>query len=124
MHVDNRKKDILVLGICPTQGSDNTALTKEAEYYINFSEKQDKICLSQHYNGNNSFLFVNWVKIYQFKLKDSEINVYPLCLANILFWVDFLFGKVLHLVTWKGLDYTDMCMIFQLILVALVLLTF
>ena len=59
VHVDNRKEDILVLGKGPTQGSDNTALTEEAEYCINFREKQDKFCLSQHYNGNNSFLFVN-----------------------------------------------------------------
>ena len=39
--------------------------------------------LSLHYNGSNSFLFVNAVKIYQFKAKDSEVNPYPLCLGNI-----------------------------------------
>ena len=37
-----------------------------------------------HFNGSNSFLFVNATKIYQFKAKDSEINKYPLCLGNIL----------------------------------------
>ena len=36
-----------------------------------------------HYNGSNSFLFVNATKIYQFKAKDSEIKKYPLCLGNI-----------------------------------------
>ena len=40
--------------------------------------------LSLHYNGSNSFLFVNVVKIYQFKAKDSEIKLYPLFLGNIL----------------------------------------
>ena len=40
-------------------------------------------CLSLHYNGSNSFLYVNCVKIYQFKVKDSEIKPYPLCLCNI-----------------------------------------
>ena len=38
--------------------------------------------LSLHYNGGNSFLFVNAVKMYQFKEKDSEIKPYPLCLGN------------------------------------------
>ena len=36
-----------------------------------------------HYNGSNSFLFVNAVKMYQFKAKDSDIKPYPLCLGNI-----------------------------------------
>ena len=36
-----------------------------------------------HYNGSNSFLFVNATKIYQFKAKDSEIKPNPLCLGNI-----------------------------------------
>ena len=36
-----------------------------------------------HYNGSNSFLFVNAVKMYQFKAKDSDIKRYPLCLGNI-----------------------------------------
>ena len=36
-----------------------------------------------HYSGTDSFLFVNGVKIYQFKAKDSELNVYPLYLDNI-----------------------------------------
>ena len=32
--------------------------------------------LSLHYNGSNSFLFANAVKMYQFKAKDSEIKPY------------------------------------------------
>ena len=36
-----------------------------------------------HYNGSNSFLFVNATKVYQFKAKDFEIEKYPLCLRNI-----------------------------------------
>ena len=30
-----------------------------------------------------AILFVNGVKSYQFKAKDSEITTYPLCLGNI-----------------------------------------
>ena len=36
-----------------------------------------------HYNGENSFLFVNGTEIIWFKAKDSKIATYPLCLGNI-----------------------------------------
>ena len=39
--------------------------------------------LSLHYNGENSYLFVNGKEIYKFKAKDSEIVVGPICLGNI-----------------------------------------
>lgn len=38
--------------------------------------------LGLHYNGSNIFLFVNTVKMYHFKAKDSEKKLYPLCLGN------------------------------------------
>ena len=81
-HIDNKKKDILVLGKGPTQGLEHT-LTAEKMYSINFTEKNKKFCLSLHYNGENSYLFVNGTEIYKFKAKDSEIVASPLCLGNI-----------------------------------------
>ena len=36
-----------------------------------------------HYNGANSYLFVNGTEIYKFKAKDSKIVASPLCLGNI-----------------------------------------
>ena len=42
-----------------------------------------KFCLSLHYNGANSYLFVNGTHIYKFKSKDSEIVPNPLCSGNI-----------------------------------------
>ena len=36
-----------------------------------------------HYNGTNSYLFVNVTEIYKFKSKDSEIVATQLCLVNI-----------------------------------------
>ena len=81
--IDNKGKDILILGEGRTQGLDDTTLTAEAKYSINFSRSQRKFCLSLHYNGTNSFLFVNATKIYQFKANGSEIKIYPLCLGNI-----------------------------------------
>ena len=36
-----------------------------------------------HYNGANSYLFVNGTEIYKFKAKDTAIVASPLCLGNI-----------------------------------------
>ena len=52
-------------------------------YWINFTVTTKKFCLSLHYNGANSYLFVNGTEIYKFKAKDSEIIATPLCLGNI-----------------------------------------
>ena len=61
-HIDNKKKDILVLGKGPTQGLEHT-LTAEKMYSINFTVSNKKFCLSSHYNGANSYLFVNGTEI-------------------------------------------------------------
>ena len=81
-HIDNKKKDILVLGRGPTQGLEST-LTAEKLYSINFTVTKKKFCLSLHYNGGNSYLFVNGTEIIKFKAKGSEIVASPLCLGNI-----------------------------------------
>ena len=39
VHIDNKRKDILILGKGPTQGLDYTKLTAEKEYSINFTEQ-------------------------------------------------------------------------------------
>ena len=82
VHFDNKGKDILILGEGPTQGLDDTTLTAEAKYPINFTESGKRFVLSLHYNGSNSFLFVNATKVYQFKAKISEIKDYAQCLGN------------------------------------------
>ena len=76
------KKDILVLGKGPTQGLEHTRAA-EKFYSINFTKENTKFCSSLHYNGTNSYLFVNGTEIIKFKAKDSEIAGYPLCLGNI-----------------------------------------
>ena len=81
-HIDNQKKDILFLGIGPTQGLEHT-LIAEKMYSINFTMTKKKFCLSLHYNGANSYLFVNGTEIYKFKAKDSEIVASPLCLGTL-----------------------------------------
>ena len=56
---DNKNKDILNHGEGPTQGLDGATLPNK------------RFVLGLHYNGRNSFLFVNATKIYRFKAKDS-----------------------------------------------------
>ena len=81
-HIDNKKKDILVLGRGPTQGLEST-LTAEKMYSITFTVTKKKRCLILHYNRANSYLFVNGSEIIKFKAKDSAIVANPLCLGNI-----------------------------------------
>ena len=83
VRVDNNKKDILILDQSPTQGLDGTTLTAEKMYSINFTATKTRFCLSLHYNGASSYLFVNGTEIIIFKAKDSEIVANPLCLSNI-----------------------------------------
>ena len=82
IHIDNKGKDILVLGRGPTQGLEST-LTVQKMYSINFTVTKNKFCLSLHYNGANSYLFVNGTEIYKFKANDSAIVASPLCFDNI-----------------------------------------
>ena len=63
VHVNNKNKDILILGEGPTQGLDD-ATAAEAKYPINFTQSGKRFVLSVHYNGSNSFLFVSATKIY------------------------------------------------------------
>ena len=83
VHIDNKGKDILILGEEPIQGLDDTTLTAEAIYPISFTQSNKRFVLSLHYNGSNSFVYVNATKIYQFKAKDSQIKDRTICLGNI-----------------------------------------
>ena len=66
VHVDNKGKDILILGQGSTQGLDDTTLIAEAKYPINFTQSDRRFVLSLNYNGSHSFLIVDAIKIYQF----------------------------------------------------------
>ena len=76
-HANNKTRSILVLG------KDNTTIYAEKMYSTNFTVHNKKFCLRLHYNGGSSYLFVNGEEIFNFKVKDSEINPYPLCLGGL-----------------------------------------
>ena len=57
-----------------------------------------------HYNGENSYLFVNGIENYKFEAKDSEIVATPLCLGNISkAWSVDNMKKTLKII-WKGFN--------------------
>ena len=112
-HIDNKKKDKLVLGKGITQGLEHT-LTAEKMYSINFTVKKMKFCLTLHYNGANSYLFVNGTEIYKFKVKDPEIVASLLCVGNI--------SKDWSIDTMKKQVLMDICMILVLIMMLLQLI--
>ena len=81
--IDNKGKDILILGKGPTQGLGEHLLSAGKMYTVNFTKVNTKFCLSSHYNGANRYLFVNGKEIYKFTAKDSMINPNNLCLGNV-----------------------------------------
>ena len=69
--IDNRKREILILGKGRMQGLEHTR-SDEKMYTIDFTEKNKIYCLSLHYNKENSYVFVNGTEVIKFKSKDSE----------------------------------------------------
>ena len=92
MHVDNKGKNILILGEGSPKGLDDTTLITEAKYPINFTQSRKRFVLSIHYNASNILLFVDTTKAYQFKAKHSEIRDYALFIGNIL--KDFMINNM------------------------------
>ena len=57
-------------------------------YSISFTENNKNYCLSLHYNGTISYIFINGTEVFKlllriFKFKDSQIVVTSLWLGNI-----------------------------------------
>ena len=58
VHANKTTKNILILAEGITQRLDDTTLTAEKMYSINFTVSKRKFCLSLHCNGANCYLFV------------------------------------------------------------------
>ena len=82
-HATNRANNILVLGKDFIHGINNTTIYAEKMYSINFSATGRRFCLSLHYNGDKSYLFVDCKEMIKFKTKYSEIVENPFCVGNI-----------------------------------------
>ena len=82
-HANNRECNIYVLCKDFIQGVNGTTVYAEKMYKTNFTERNKKFVLSLHYNGDNSYLFINGVDQLKFKTKSSEIKRAILALSNI-----------------------------------------
>ena len=66
VHATNKTQNILILGHGLTQKVNNTTIYAEKTYSPNFSAENKIFCLSLHYNGDNSYLFVNSREVTKF----------------------------------------------------------
>ena len=52
-------------------------------YKTDFTEQNKKFVLSLHYNGDNSYFFLNGDQQLKFKTKNDQIKRVPLTLGNL-----------------------------------------
>ena len=84
VHVNNKRKDILILNEGPTQALDDMTLTAEAKYSINYKQSEKKFVLSLNYKGNIGFLFVIKQR-YEQKVYQKHIDA-KYIIKSIYFW--------------------------------------
>ena len=73
VHATNRTNHIYVMGTGLTQGIHDTTLYAEKNFYRNLTNPSKKIMLSLHYNGDDSYLFVNGRQELKFKCKTDQL---------------------------------------------------
>ena len=83
VHATYRANHIYVMGDGFTQGIHNTTLYVEKKYFGNFTEPNLKFVLSLHYNGDDSYLFVNGRQELKFKCKTDQLVKEKLCIGNL-----------------------------------------
>ena len=83
IHSNNKANNIFIMGDGFAQVINDTTLYAEKIYSQNFTAVNKKFVLSLHYNGDDSYLFVNGKQELKFKTKDDQIVKEILCLGNI-----------------------------------------
>ena len=83
IHSNNKANNIFIMGDGIVQGINDTTLYTEKIYSQSFTAVNKKFVLNLHYNGNDSYLFVNGKQELNFKAKDDRIVKEILCLGNI-----------------------------------------
>ena len=66
-----------------TQGINDTKIYAEKKYWRNFTDPGKTFVLSLHYNGGNSYLFVNGRQELKFKAKTDQLVKEELCIGNL-----------------------------------------
>ena len=82
IHATNRANHIYVMGRGFVQGVNDTTIYAEKNFYINVTDPGKKFVLSLHYNGDESYLFVNGRQELKFKCKTDQLVKEKLCIGN------------------------------------------
>ena len=82
-YATNRANHIYLMGTGLTQGINDTTIYAEKNFYRNFTDFGKKFILSLHYNGDNSYLFVNGRQELKFKAKSDQLVKEKLCIGNL-----------------------------------------
>ena len=83
VHATNRANHLYLMGTGVTQGINDTTIYAEKKFYRNFADFSKKFVLSLHYNGDNSYLFVNDRQELKFKAKADQLVKEKLCIGNL-----------------------------------------
>ena len=83
VHKTNRANHIYVMGKGFAQDIHDTTLYTEKNFYRNFTDPGKKFVLSLHYNGDDSYLFVNGRQELKFKCKTDQLVKQKLCIGNL-----------------------------------------
>ena len=83
VHANNKANNIYVMGDFIVQSINDTTLYAEKLYSQNFTAANKTFVLRLHYNGDDSYLFVNGKRELKFKAKDNQTVKEILCLGNI-----------------------------------------
>ena len=82
-HANNKANNIYVMGKDYITKINDTTIYAEKMFYRNFTELGKEFILSLHYNGDNSYLFVDGREELKFKTKTDQIINKTLCLSNL-----------------------------------------
>ena len=83
VHATNRANNIYVMGGGLTQGIHDTMLHVEKNYYRNFTDPGKKFVLCLHYDGDDSYLFVNGRQELKLKCKTDQLVKEKLFIGNL-----------------------------------------
>ena len=83
VHATNRANHIYLMGTGVTQGINDTTIYAEKNFYRNYTDFGKKFVLSLHYNGDDSYLFVNGRQELKFKCKTDQLVKEKLCIGNL-----------------------------------------
>ena len=83
VHATNRANHIYLMSTGLTQCINDTTIYAEKNFYRNFTDFGKKFMLSLHYNGDDSYLFVNGRQELRFKAKTDQLVKEKLCIGNL-----------------------------------------